>query len=963
MAAALAGTAIGVAGLAAGAATLSAAPAPSGGGWLTMELGATQRATTSKAALAYCARHPQLSRTLSRQLAAAKKARTKALTPAAKAAAAKKVALVQKKIRKAAADYKRFSCKTLQTALFCKSYAKLTRTYAKQIAAAKKARAAAKTPAAKLAATRLIVKITKQQKADRARNKKLCKADGTPIVPVGPTNPNNPKDPQTDPSDKTAPTITGRDPGAGATNVAVAGNVTVTFSEALKTVTVNPQTITLSKGGAPVSATATLAAGGTVVTVDPVQTLDAGVAYTVTVGTGVTDANGNHLAAADTWSFTTAPPVGPGGNFVSTDYRIATGAMIGASGNPRWFYQSFKGGPWQPTYADKVPAARGKLMNFRAINAIYDDENRALVPGFDPDANTNEFIKWLPTYKSLGIEAFTLGMQGGKPNYEGNLSSAIRTDGTLKPEWLDRADRVIKAADAQGMVVILSYFYKAQEAKLPGDDIIRKATVNITDWIIQQGYGNVIIEVANEYNTSGYKNPIFTTGKADSTFPGVAELVALAKSRFDGKPYRLPVGASHTRIQVPQAIRAVADVSLVHGNPFSPQEDGQMVADLVNDPTVPGPVIMNEDFNGYGTGQANVDQEKESAGNVFRNGGSWGHMWQPYTQKYPFRWAVGASEDVSGGDEANRFRAVLDGINALLQPDHAAPSIGEKLPTAGSTGVSTSASVVATFSEPMDPGSVSTATFTLTTGGVPVDARVGISPAGDHAFLTPIAPLAPNTTYTATLTGGLADSSGNPVTSGATWSFTTGAAPAAGEFHASNTDLVFEAEDYSRKTVAAGHDWFAGQSPAGSVGGALLAGPDNGFGVSGDPRGTSPSLDYDVDFAQAGSYRVWVRGYQPDGNGNSVSVSMDGLHPNVLESENMSGLPADATNFGKWIWIGKRVGSPYATIVVPTAGQHTIQVYLREDGFSFDRIELVKDSVGDDTYMPTGDGPAASPRS
>ena len=381
------------------------------------------------------------------------------------------------------------------------------------------------------------------------------------------------------------------------------------------------------------------------------------------------------------------------------------------------------------------------------------------------------------------------------------------------------------------------------------------------------------------------------------------------------------------------------------------------MAELVKDPTVPGPVLMNEDFNGYGTGQANVDAERESAGNVFRAGGSWGHMWQPYNQKYPFRWAVGAGEDVSGGDEANRFRGVLNGINALLQPDGTAPSIGERLPLG--SGVSTSASVVATFSEPMDPGSVSTATFILSRGGVPVDARVGISPSGDHATLTPTSPLLPSTTYTATLTGGVADSSGNPVTSGATWSFTTGAAHAAGAgpFQASSSQLVVEGEGYSRKAAAAGHDWVAGQSPAGSVGGALFAGPDDGFGVSGDPRGTAPTLDYDVTFPRAGAYRVWVRGYQPSASSNSVSVSLDGLHPKDLESENMS-----SPVLGEWTWIGKRVGSPFATVIVPTPGQHTLQVSLREDGFHLDRLLLVRDSVGDDLWVPTGDGPAASPR-
>ena len=103
------------------------------------------------------------------------------------------------------------------------------------------------------------------------------------------------------------------------------------------------------------------------------------------------------------------------------------------------------------------------------------------------------------------------------------------------------------------MVVILSYFYKVQERPLPGDDVVRRGARDATDWVIAKGFGNVIIEVANEYNTSGYKNTILTTGKADATFPGVAELISLVKSRFDGKGYRLPVGASHTRLEVPPA--------------------------------------------------------------------------------------------------------------------------------------------------------------------------------------------------------------------------------------------------------------------------------------------------------------------------------------------------------------------------------------------------------------------------
>ena len=92
-------------------------------------------------------------------------------------------------------------------------------------------------------------------------------------------------------------------------------------------------------------------------------------------------------------------------------------------------------------------------MNIRMVNSVFDDENLETRPeGFDPEANTSNFIKSLDQYKSKGILAFTINLQGGFPGYEGAINTAFRADASLKPEYMKRVSRVIEAADERVMV-------------------------------------------------------------------------------------------------------------------------------------------------------------------------------------------------------------------------------------------------------------------------------------------------------------------------------------------------------------------------------------------------------------------------------------------------------------------------------------------------------------------------------
>jgi len=172
----------------------------------------------------------------------------------------------------------------------------------------------------------------------------------------------------------------------------------------------------------------------------------------------------------------------------------------------------------------------------------------------------------------------------------------------------------------------------------------------------------VIIETANEYNALLYDHEIL---RANRTENGIAELILLAKSRFAGLDFRLPVSVSSRDLLFPGALREASDLVLVHGNLDAPRKDGPAIAKPVNDPTVHAPVVINEDFNGFGVAQSNLDEDTITASDVVAAGESWGLTWRVYNQYYPSNWAVGSSPDISGGSRANYFRAILDHMGRL----------------------------------------------------------------------------------------------------------------------------------------------------------------------------------------------------------------------------------------------------------------------------------------------------------
>ena len=115
--------------------------------------------------------------------------------------------------------------------------------------------------------------------------------------------------------------------------------------------------------------------------------------------------------------------------------------------------------------------------------------------------------------------------------------------------------------------------------------------------------------------------------------------------------------------------------------------------------------------------------------------------------------------------------------NVAAPTDPVAPPIVTSVtPPAGSTLICPNTAVVtATFSKAMNPSTLSTSTFTLSSGAGSVSGQVSYVVATRIATFTPTAALAASTTFTATITTGAADTFGNPLAANFVWTFTTSA--------------------------------------------------------------------------------------------------------------------------------------------------------------------------------------------
>ncbi|MBE0654741.1 MAG: hypothetical protein IH594_13140 [Bacteroidales bacterium] len=299
----------------------------------------------------------------------------------------------------------------------------------------------------------------------------------------------------------------------------------------------------------------------------------------------------------------------------------------------------------------------GLLPNARLVQGIFDDLNPETVDlwkypdtgEWDPDRNTREFVAAMPDWRAHGLLGFTICLQGGSPqgysSFQPWHNSAIDSLGNLRQDYMNRLEKIMDKSDELGMVTILGIFYFGQDERLTGDEAAKNAVRNTIDWLIEKGYRNVLIEIANECNNNAYSISVIKEDRAH-------ELIELAQNYSDEKGYRYPVSTSFNGNTLPPSKTVeVADFILLHGNGVNnPSRITEMVELVRAMPEYkPMPIIFNEDDH------FDFDKEQNNMLAAFRAGASWGYFdyrmkdegFEAGYQSVPVDWKIGHERKIA----------------------------------------------------------------------------------------------------------------------------------------------------------------------------------------------------------------------------------------------------------------------------------------------------------------------------
>ena len=282
----------------------------------------------------------------------------------------------------------------------------------------------------------------------------------------------------------------------------------------------------------------------------------------------------------------------------------------------------------QPTYAGRVwhgHRIEGLLLNARMVQGIWDDLNPATANRWvysdtgkwEANRNTREFIAAMPDWRACGLFAFTLNLQGGSPEGYSHgqpwLNSAFNPDGSLRAEYVTRLARILDRADELGMVVILGYFYQAQDKVLTNETAVLNSVDNATGWVLDRGYRNVIVEINNECEQH-YTNAILRPER-------VHELIARVR-RTQRNGFHLLASTSYGGPLPKENVVTNADFILVHGNgvvaPARIADAVRKIRAMCGDK--PKPIVFNEDDH------YNFDQPTNDFTAAISEHASWGYF-------------------------------------------------------------------------------------------------------------------------------------------------------------------------------------------------------------------------------------------------------------------------------------------------------------------------------------------------
>ena len=519
------------------------------------------------------------------------------------------------------------------------------------------------------------------------------------------------------PADTTAPTVTGKSPAANATGVATGTSVTATFSEAVAGVSGTSFTLTPS-GGADVAATVTYDSASKTATLVPSAALSPNTTYTASLAPTITDAAGNPLAATS-WSFTTAA-ADTTAPTVTSQSPAANATGVASSASVTASFSEAVTGVSASTFALSGPG--GAV----AASVSYNSSTKVatLVPSAALSPNTTYTASLAPTITDAAgnpLAATSWSFATGSAASNTQIKAMTFENGSLT-DATSGADSVV------GTVALET------AAPLKG---AYSATIN---------------------TSSGYLREDFTA--AD-------ELYASFYLRVNG------LGANARLALISNGSASVGAIYLTSTGALQ-LRNGSTVIGANTAALTPGTLYRVGLHQKKGTGGNAVLEAFLAVGDAAFATPFASSAVQTFTTQAT-RFSLGATNSAAVNVTVDSVVLDMAGFSGGANPpaDTTAPTVTGQSPAANATSVATGASVTATFSEAVT--GVSGSTFTLSGPGGAVAATVSYNSGTNTATLAPSAALAAGTTYSASLTSGIADAAGNPLAA-TSWSFATAAA-------------------------------------------------------------------------------------------------------------------------------------------------------------------------------------------
>jgi hypothetical protein len=618
--------------------------------------------------------------------------------------------------------------------------------------------------------------------------------------------------------------ISSTSPPNGATGVGTNATVTANFSAAMTPSSITNASFFVTTGNIHVIGNVSFDAVNNIATFAPSAALTANTEYTATLSTAVENASGNALPANYTWTFTTgatpdavqpivssvAPANGATNVALNTGIAVAFSKVMNASSFTATSFTvtapgpvtiagtvSYSGYTAVFTPAAGLPAntlltatiavtdtaapavsstgianaATGVPVNLK-IAAFFSEAmapatinagSFTLTQGTTPVAGTVTYVGGAATFNPSAAlaanTAYTAAISTAAKDLAGNaMASAYAWSFTTGAGPQSASPTVSQTAPASAAVNVA---LNGQIAVI-FSEAMDPATINTANFTLQiPGVSNIAGTVSDNGATATFTpsvNLLPDTLYTATLSTGITNLAGTA------------LASNYVWSFYPGAITystAPTVSSSIPANQASAVPINSKVAVAFNQ-AMNAASVSNANFTLAGPGAAAVAGLVNVTGNVA--------TFAPATSLLPntayvATIAAGATNLAGNATPANYQFGFTTGATASATT----PAVSSTIPVTGATGVFINQAIDVSFSEPMDPATISASTISLTApGSTPVAGTVTYYPASNIASFVPLSNLLSATTYTAAVSTGVRDLQGNALSAGSTWSFTTG---------------------------------------------------------------------------------------------------------------------------------------------------------------------------------------------